>query len=279
MSGESINQNIMKEISLNELRKIQIDILDKVHNFCIQNNITYFLSSGTLLGAIRHGGYIPWDDDIDLYMPRESYDRFISIYNNADNGTRVRTLFNDDSYYYSFAKVEDTNTILIENVPEKLNIGINIDIFPIDSVPNNILLRRFYFFKNEVIRALTTIKVVDIEKKRSLIRTLILKSLKYICKNYTLRDFAKKLDSSINKNNTTSLFVCNMTAGNGFKSCFSRESINDSINIVFENNIYKTMVGYDEYLRLTYGNYMSPPPIEKQISHHNFVAYYKHNIK
>ena len=150
MSGESVNQNIMKEISLNELRKIQIDILDKVHNFCIQNNITYFLSSGTLLGAIRHGGYIPWDDDIDLYMPRESYERFINIYKDDSHDTRVITLYNNKEYYYPFAKVEDTNSIVIENVPEKFNIGINIDIFPIDGVPNNLICRKFFFMKNEL---------------------------------------------------------------------------------------------------------------------------------
>lgn len=263
-------------INTKELKSIQVNILDKVHTFCLNHNITYFLSSGTLIGAVRHGGYIPWDDDIDLYMPRESYDRFISIYNNYDNGTRVRTLFSDNDYYYSFAKVEDIGTILIENdIPEKIDIGVNIDIFPIDGVPNNNIFRRVYFAKNKIIRLLLTAKVMNFDDHRSIAKQLIFRCLAYVCRGKKLRDLAHLLDASIDKSNNNSLMVCNLTAGNGLRSCFSRNAILESIDICFEGKIYKTMIGYDEYLKKTYGNYMQLPPIEKQKSHHKFDAYYK----
>lgn len=90
-----------------------------------------------------------------------------------------------------------------------------------------------------------------------------------------MRDFAVLLDSSICKSNNQSLYVCNMTAGNGYKSCFRRAAMAESVDINFEGKMYKTLKGYDEYLTMTYGDYMQLPPLEKQVSHHVFQAFYR----
>ena len=119
----------MKEIKNDELRTIQLDILQNVHDFCMKHDIKYTLAYGTLLGAVRHGGYIPWDDDIDIAMLRPDYERFMQEYkNDIYKFTECRL---DKDVHIGFGKVEDTRTIVIEGGNTK-NLGVSIDVFPID---------------------------------------------------------------------------------------------------------------------------------------------------
>ena len=95
----------MKEITGEELKKIQVEILDNVVEFCQRHNLRYFLAYGTLLGAVRHNGYIPWDDDIDIHMPRPDYEKFIGLYNSEAGNNEVVSHELDSNYRVAFAKV------------------------------------------------------------------------------------------------------------------------------------------------------------------------------
>lgn len=267
----------MKEIKLDELKRIQIDILDIVHQFCLENGITYFLSSGSLIGAVRHKGYIPWDDDIDLYMPRKDYDLFLRIFN-KDNGQRYRvvSLQTDDNCTLAFAKVERTDTRIIEHVDNPMELGINIDVFPVDGVPDDLKERTKYFVKIQRFRNELVLKNVSLDfKRRGLIKNIILLLGKLFLIHKSMRLLAEQLEMSIDKCNSDSQYVCNLVMGNGIKSVFTRDAINGSTDVEFEGKLYKTMRGYEEYLTKTYGNYMLLPPIEKRVSHHVFKAYWK----
>ena len=135
----------MRKITdIHELRQIQIGILDEVHQYCEAHGLRYFLSSGTLIGAVRHKGYIPWDDDIDVYMPRKDYERFLREF----KGNEQYKLLNpakEPHYYYTFAKVIDLRTRMVEDETVGFEIGVYMDIFPVDYVPDDMKEREHVF--------------------------------------------------------------------------------------------------------------------------------------
>ena len=125
----------MKTMDVNEIRQVQLDILSAVDEFCTVNNLRYFLSYGTLLGAIRHNGYIPWDDDIDITMPYPDYRIFIEKFRH--DTYRVNSIFLDPEYPYHLVKVDDKRTKLVEHTAKEIDIGINIDVSALIGLPSD----------------------------------------------------------------------------------------------------------------------------------------------
>ena len=123
----------MREIGFSEIKRVALDILKDVAHFCDTHDIRYVLAYGTMLGAVRHKGFIPWDDDIDIMMPRDDYNRFIKLYNDHNPRYQVYSIENDDSYTYTMAKVFDQETVMIDNTLWRNfdKAGVFIDIFPL----------------------------------------------------------------------------------------------------------------------------------------------------
>ena len=123
----------MRQLSLEEIHACLLDILKSVDKFCLENNLRYSIAYGTLIGAVRHKGFIPWDDDIDLLMPRPDFDRFVATFG-REPGARYRCLYNarneDENFIHFFAKVHDTHTVSTQGKFEKYKFGVDIDIFP-----------------------------------------------------------------------------------------------------------------------------------------------------
>ncbi|MCR5819119.1 MAG: LicD family protein [Prevotella sp.] len=257
----------MRQItSIEELRGIQLDILDNIHHFCQQHKLSYFLSSGTLLGAVRHGGFIPWDDDIDIYMPRADYERFLATYT-AEN-YRVVSPEKDRNYYFSFAKVIDKRTKMLQEGIRGMEFGVFVDIFPVDFVPEDEAERQRVFKRKHLLFKIRRCKVAKSNPLDSRLAWMFYRFLPI-----SMAALQRCIDKLIVKTEPTSL-VCNMTDGGpGIKSCFSAEAIASSVDIDFEGHTYKTMVGFREYLTKTYGDYMTPPPVDKRESHH-FIAFW-----
>ena len=123
----------MQEITeIAELKEIQLGILREIDKLCKAYHLKYFMSDGTLLGAVRHKGYIPWDDDLDIWMPRKDYEKLEQIMNQEDSCYKVVNHKNTKGYIYAFGKAVDTRTILKENIEVNCPMGIYVDIFPYD---------------------------------------------------------------------------------------------------------------------------------------------------
>jgi lipopolysaccharide cholinephosphotransferase len=266
----------MKELNLTEIRTFQLKILNEVASFCEKNNIRYSLYFGTLLGAVRHQGYIPWDDDIDIMMPRSDYNKFISTFKTPKNEFRVKSSLDDDSYPYTFAKVEKVKSKLIEFIDLPYDIGINIDVFPIDGVPEEQKLFDKFFKILKLKNDLLLTKAVKIDfRNRGVFKNLILLFMKLIFKIVSHKTIIKSINKMITKNEFVESKYVMACCFFGIKKHqkLRREIYEEFIDMDFESKKYKVIKHYDDYLKMQYDNYMELPPVNEQVAHHLFKAY------
>lgn len=260
---------VMRQITdIQELRNLQMGILDNVHQFCESHGLRYFLSSGTLIGAVRHGGYIPWDDDIDIYMPRRDYELFLQTFNDKTGTYRAIDPCREPHYYYTFAKVVDQRTLMVEKETEGYEIGVYMDIFPVDFVSDDEQEREQVFKKKKLLYKIRRCKISNSNPLQSRLAYLV-----YKLWPLSVKQIERKIRKLIVLETPTQT-VCNMTeAGPKLKGCFAAKDIASAVDIQFEGRTYKTMVGYKDYLEHTYGDYMKLPPVEQRVTHH-FEAYW-----
>ena len=145
----------MKELSLEEIKQVELEILHYIDKVCKENGITYYLDCGTLLGAVRHQGFIPWDDDIDILVPRKDYEKLFGILKD-DNCYKMIWYKNSPNYPLPYAKVCDCSTITEEREDQKVktNYGVFVDIFPLDNYPDSKIVREMYILRLKMNRLL-----------------------------------------------------------------------------------------------------------------------------
>lgn len=268
----------MKKLNLSDVKLIELSLLIKVDKLCREHNIKYGLAGGSLLGAIRHKGFIPWDDDIDLFMPRESYEKFISICK-IDSNIQIKHCWNDKEYCYTFAKVIAPGTVICEKVAHVDNKAneICIDIFPVDNCGNSKIIAIFHVFKYMILKYLLVgsswQKFVRNENK-SMIREILRFVFFLLGRCVSANALAKFLDKQYRTNNVkkTKYSVC-FSGVYGFREIFKTDDYFDFIEYEFENLRFYSMRKYDEYLRSFYGEYMKLPSLEKRNNPHIFAAY------
>ena len=242
-----------------QLKKVQIELLDEFHRFCQENKIGYSLCYGTLLGAVRHKGFIPWDDDIDIAMTRNDYNKFIKTY--TSENYFVQNLYKDEDYRLPFSKFMKRNTLFIESGTSHFNYEkcIFIDIFPIDSLVDN----RLNYFKAYIYSELVWILArKDIFSKKF---KILGKIINFIFKKriYWIDYFTKKIES-LKKGGYYDL---NYGGKHIIKFCLKNE-IYPYTTLEFEGKKYSVFNNYDQILTQTYGTYMELPPVEKRCGGH-----------
>ncbi len=265
-----------KYLSLEEYHAVLFDMLKQVDSICHAERLRYFLSGGTLLGAIRHKGFIPWDDDIDLMMPRPDYEIFLK---RAEKRLPKRYIlaFPDRTKDYSqpWIRIFDTRVAVDDSGMQRtLTRSLFVDIFPIDGLPSNRTLSNLCF---------TRVRAWDIllkcARRKALYPDERLKWLKKPMMALTRVRPLPKYAVSLNKSARRCSFERAHYAGvlatthYGSRERMPVEVFRGSVQVPFEGGLFPAPIGYDTYLSRLYGDYMQLPPEEKRVSQHNLHAY------
>lgn len=267
------------KISQKEIKEILLDLLKTIKQICDENDLRYFLAGGTLLGAIRHKGFIPWDDDIDITMPREDLMKLVEIFiNRPADHFKLLSFYTDKTYFNLHAKLVDTRTQKIYSGVQQLeDAGVNADIFPLDGLPKEEkeikrFVRRLNFLQTMRWGA---VKEVDQSNGKWLIAfpKRILRGLyKLIGYQYPINEIEKlvrryEFDASD--------FVGEFVSVLGIRAKVSKKAFEEHVKVQFEDDFFNAPIGYHEYLTVLYGDYMQLPPVEKRVNHHINEIFWK----
>ncbi len=266
-----------RAINVEELKKIQLDILKHVDRFCKEHQIKYFMCGGSLIGAIRHKGFIPWDDDIDIMMLRDDYELFVSEYLvNDESIYKMHSSRNVDGWFLPFVKVENANTVLKEHIEKKYTMGVNIDVFPIDNVPDDRNLQIDMYKRWKKWFNIHGLKLMSTMKGRTFIKNAILVFFHFVLTFVSYKYLVKKIETNAMRFSNHETNCCGIAVwGYGEKEINLKSNFKDVIMMPFEGISVPVPVGYDNYLTSVYGDYMKLPSIEKRVSHHDFEAWWK----
>ena len=244
-----------------DVKQIQNKILDIYAEFkriCEKHELSYFAIGGTCLGAVRHDGFIPWDDDMDVAMPRADYEKFKQIAEQElPEQYELYDIYRGEHYINYFCKLMDKNTTLVECGTKKypdMYYGIFVDIMPLDGIPDNKIARKIHFAKMKVYRAL------DIRRKYRDYKILNLFPCHYFQKRY------EGLQKKYSYENSKDLSYT--WSARRHKVVFSKKCFDNYIEMPFENTTMRCPTGYDEFLKAVYGDYMKLPPKEAQTCVH-----------
>lgn len=265
----------MREISFEETKKIELDILVDVAKFCDEHGLRYYLAYGTLIGAIRHKGFIPWDDDIDITMPRADYNEFLRTYNAEGKVYRV-TNPRDKNSRHTFAKVTDTRTVKIEPMVDYAEpLGIDVDIFPLDGMPDDEVVYEKWYAELYDLYEKFTVKCLKGSYYPRFTTRLKLKAKQlFYPSRKRIMDKAQALHEKYPYE--TSEYVGSMECQWNWKGNRNKKELYaDAVEVDFEGLKFKAPVGYDAVLRGIYGDYMELPPEEKRVTHHTNKMYWK----
>jgi lipopolysaccharide cholinephosphotransferase len=264
----------MDQYTLEKLKNVLIEILDEFVRVCENNNLTYLLLGGTLLGAARHKGFIPWDDDIDVGMPRNDYEKFLDIYEKINNTDYYlvshRSPDEEINIYGSFSKLCKRNTLYSKNK----NIGIFIDIFPFDKCTHIFGLLQFKLSKSlwRIYRLKNNLEI----SSKNIIKLFIMKFICFFLSKHTIFSFYNKFCSLFNNFNTGYLII--FSGLYKFKNeIHKNNTVFPLTKLSFEGKLYSVPGNWDLYLKDMYGDYMELPPVEQRLNHNPGFVFFNLN--
>ncbi len=254
--------------TMDEIHAIDLKLAKEFVKICKKYNLNYYIIGGTFLGAVRHKGFIPWDDDMDIAMPRNDYEKFLEVANKElPTNMRLDTFYNNEKHRYFLPRLVDLDTEITEKRFEKVGIKSHlfIDIFPIDGTPNNKILRKIHYFKILFYRMLVSmyyIDTIDPVRKRKTYEKILITIGKIIPVKWFVnpKKTLIKIDNILkkqkieNSNNIGTIMGAYRT-----REIVPKEYFGKPTKYQFEDINMTGPEKFDEYLTHMYGDYMTPP--------------------
>lgn len=259
-----------RKMSLEEIHKYEIEMLKVFVSICEKYELRYYLAGGTLLGAIRHKGFIPWDDDIDILMPRSDYDKFLNYAEEIERSKKYRlAAYELGNLNYPFCKIFDIRTSIEKKyIVDSTEQNLWIDILPLDGLPKSSKITARLFRKSLIARRLLKIKKSIIGQGTTWIKKIMKPVVKVFISVIRVQD----LVAYINRISRTysiedSEYVGGIAMGYGINEKMPKVEFLEPVKVEFESMFLNAPSCWDFYLKSLYGNYMELPPLEKQIAH------------
>lgn len=272
----------MKQLSLQDIKDQSLEILQDVHDFCEKNGIVYYLAAGTLLGAVRHKGYIPWDDDVDVFMLRPEYEKFVASY--KSDRYDIMAIENDKDFITPYAHVVDLQrtTVGFMNYPHHIkHFGLKLDVFPLDMAPDS--RDEFDNQFDEMLEVGRRLKHArhalcpfDMSKSYKYNRRLLSDKLRNAFGRKAIK-YVRQIDRIAQRiewgsTSHVALLACPLPMARQY---FRLEDFDERVLIEFEGREFWAPKRYHEVLTAEYGDYMTPPPPEKRHGSHTQAIFFK----
>ena len=266
------------------LRQLQLTMLETLRvfdDFCRKHDIKYSLYAGSLLGAVRHKGFIPWDDDLDVCMARSEYDRFIALWEQEPpEGYILQNKENTPAYWQSFSKIRKDHTTFLQEEREagKYHTGVFLDVFPLDRIPNGELSRLVYKWHCMKYQLLTREFVPP--KGNAIVRmgsAVILACVPKRCREKVRQNTLKKITRYNDQHDMEIAAIETMAS---LRKPFAPDMLDSYVDLPFEDGQYMCFAGWDDHLRRKFGDYMQlPPEAERAWRHHPIIIDFENNYE
>lgn len=265
----------MKELTLHEIQQLSFQVLLKFRQICDENRLNYCLTYGTLIGAVRHQGFIPWDDDIDVWMPRPDYEKFISYCMEHEDALAPFALKHYKTckeYIYPIARFVDSRYKIDYTNAKEYGLGLFIDIYPLDGANLNDKKHRKKL--NVLMRKIAVRGTSNYVRSKNKLKNLIKYPFYLFYKRKPLTKALQKIDLLAQKYgyDESDMVGCSVWSLVGYGR-HPKEDLADYVEMPFNGEDLKVPVGYDRILKAYYGDYMQLPPESERIAHHFYSAY------
>lgn len=270
----------MKELTMAEVQQSELLILKKISEICEKLNIRYYITCGTLIGAVRHKGFIPWDDDLDIMMPRKDYDKLLNyLIKNKESVFPLKAVYvwHKQKYMYAMARITDMTTVLkysYYGAYTEDDMGTFIDIYPLDGMGNDYsnaitISRKTGYLRKWITWAHYDKHIINNNKLKNICVFMLERIAHIIGEDF----FQKKLIAYTKKYDYDSSRYVGCITWHDTIYCWDRLNIEGDTKLEFEGERFRVPQKYDSFLKQLYGNYMKLPPKEERHSTHYYKAY------